>query len=126
MANSPIAIVSGASAEEFVHLQKCLPDWQRQIAPPNDADTTLSWFPSTVELIVVYAQKEQRQTQAVCEQFRNSPISSAVPILLVLGRYEIPQANVVRCMDNATFIITPFNEGELQDKIVELQGGVGS
>ncbi len=55
---------------------------------------------------------------------RPSVSNSAVPILLIIGRYEISQANVVKCMGNATFIIAPFDKKELQDKIVEARRGV--
>ena len=49
-------------------------------------------------------------------------ISSRVPqcpVLLVIGRYEIPQANAVKQIGNATFMIAPINEKELQDMIKE-------
>jgi len=55
---------------------------------------------------------------------RPSVSNSAVPILLIIGRYEISQANAVKCMGNATFIIAPFDKKELQDKIVEARRGV--
>jgi len=123
MANNPVIIISEASEEDLIHLQQFLPKWDCQIAPPINEDATLSWFPPRVELIIVYAKKEQGETSAICEQFRNSPKSSAVPILLIIGRYEISQANAVKCMGNATFIIAPFDKKELQDKIVEVRKG---
>jgi len=121
MADNPIIIVSEASGEDFIHLQQCLPDWQCQIAPPINEDPAFSWFPPLVELIIVYAQKEQRETLAICEKFRNSPQSATVPILLIVGRYDIPQANAVKQMGNTTFIIAPFSEKELQDKLDEIE-----
>jgi len=39
---------------------------------------------------------------------------------LVIGRYEITQGAAVSRMGNAGFIITPFDEKELRDKIAEL------
>jgi response regulator RpfG family c-di-GMP phosphodiesterase len=121
MADNPTIIVSEASGEDFIHLQQCLPNWQCQVAPPINEDPTLSWFPPTAELIIVYAQKEQREALAICEQFRNSPQSATVPILLIIGRYDIPQANAVKQMGNATFMIAPFSEKELQDKLAEMR-----
>jgi response regulator RpfG family c-di-GMP phosphodiesterase len=126
MKKNLIAIVSEASGEDLIHLQQCLPTWQCQIAPPVNEDATLSWFPPLSELIIVYAQKEQRETLAICERFRNSPQSSAIPILLVIGRYDLPQANAVICKGNATFIIAPFEAEELQDKIVKMKEEFGN
>jgi len=121
MADNPIIVVSEASGEDFIHLQQCLPDWQCQVAPPINEDPTLSWFPPLVELIIVYAQKELRETLAICEQFRNSPLSATVPILLIIGRYEIPQANAVKQMGNAAFMIAPFSEEELRGKLEKMR-----
>ncbi len=56
----------------------------------------------------------------ICEQIRNSSENSVVPILLVIGRYQITQANAVKHMGNITFIITPFNEQELRNRIAGL------
>jgi len=83
-------------------------------------------MPATAELIIVYARKEQKKTQAICEQLRSSAETSAAPIVLVISRYEIAQANAIKRMDNATFVITPFNEKELRDKIMEMQEELGS
>jgi response regulator RpfG family c-di-GMP phosphodiesterase len=126
MKNKPIAIVSEPSGEDLIYLQQCLPNWQCQIAPPVKEDATLSWFPPLAELIIVYAQNEQRETLAICQRFRNSPQSSAIPILLVIGRYDLPQANTVLCMGNAAFIIDPFDAKELQDKIVKIKEELGN
>ena len=125
MKKKPI-IISEASGQDLIHIQKCLPNWQCQVAPPINEDATLSWFPPLAELIIVYAQKEQRETLAICEKFRNSSQSSVIPILLVIGRYDLPQANAVMCRGNAAFIITPFDATELQDKIVKMKEEFGN
>ena len=75
----------------------------------------------TAGLFVVYAQKSEKSTLAICEQLRNSPETSAVPILLVISRYEINQGSAVKRMGNATFTITPFKEEELCDKIEQMK-----
>lgn len=70
---------------------------------------------------ILIAIKDEESTLTICEQLRNSPEDSSAPILLVIGRYEIQQGNAVRRMGNATFIMTPFGEKELREKIAELR-----
>ena len=79
-------------------------------------------MPPTAKLIIVHARKQQKSTVAVCEQLRGSPGNQATPILLVIGRYEITQGTAVRSMGNAAFIIAPFDEKELRDKVADLRG----
>jgi DNA-binding response OmpR family regulator len=43
-----------------------------------------------------------------------------IPILLVIGRYEIAQGIAVRQMGNATFVLLPFSPQQLREKIEEL------
>lgn len=123
MANDLTVLVVGASVEEFTHVKGCLSDRECVSVPLNDEETAVSSIPAAAKLIIVYARKNERNTLAICEQLRNSPESSAAPILLVISRYEIIQANAVRCMGNATFIISPFDEKGLRNKITELLGG---
>ena len=87
------------------------------MAPLNDEETALSSTPLAAKLIFVYCRKEEKNTLAICEQIRNSSENSAAPILLVISRYQITQANAVKRMGNITFIMTPFNEQELRNRI---------
>ena len=121
MTSGSIAIVVGASAEELDHVKQCLSDWQCVDAPLNDEETEVSSMPAAAEVIIVYARKNPKNTLAICEQLRNSPECSGAPILLVINRYEISQGSAVKRMGNATFIMTPFNEKELRDKIMEIK-----
>ncbi len=121
MTDSSMVIVVGASEEEFDHVKQCLSDWQCVAESLNDDGTAVSSKPATSGLFVVYAQKSEKSTLAICEQLRNSPGTSAVPILLVISRYEITQGSAVKRMGNATFIITPFKEEELCDKIEQMK-----
>ena len=43
-----------------------------------------------------------------------------MPILLVIGRYEITHGIEVKRLGGATFILKSFGEKSLRDKIVEL------
>ncbi len=120
MTDGSIAIVVGASPEEFDHVKQCLSDWRCVAAPLNNEQTQVSSIPATAKVIIVYARKNQKDTQAICEQLRNSPESSTSPILFAINRYEITQGSAIKHMCNAAFIITPFNEKELCNKIIEL------
>lgn len=120
MGNDFIALVVGASEEEFTHVKRRLSDWKCVSVPLNDEETAVSSIPASAKLIIVYARKKEKNTLAICEQLRNSPESSAAAILLVIGRYETVQGNAVKRMGNATFIITPFDEKGLRDKFTEL------
>ena len=123
MAGDLKAIVVGASEEEFAHVRQCLADWQCMNASLCDEKMAVSSIPEIAKLCVVYARKDQKNTLALCEQLRGSSGNSNIPILLVISRYELPQGNAVERMGNATFIITPFDQDELRDKITELLKG---
>ncbi len=98
MTDSSTVIVVGASEEEFGHVKQCLSDWQCVAESLKDDGTAVSSKPGTSGLFVVYAQKSEKNTLAVCEQLRNSPETLAVPILLVISRYEITQGSAVKRM----------------------------
>ena len=120
MASDLTAIVVGASEEELAHVARCLLDWECVSTPLNDEDTGVSSIPPGAKLMIVSARMPQKDTLAICAQLRSSPGNSAVPILLVIGRYETTQGNAVERMGNAMLIITPFDEDELREKTTEL------
>ena len=121
MVSGLTALVVGASGEEFAHVEQCLSDWQCVKAPlDDDEETVVSSIPTAASLMIVYARKDGKSTLAICEQLRNAPEGSAVPLLLVIGRYEITQAIEVKRLGEATFIIKSFGEKSLRDKIAEL------
>lgn len=119
MADPSTALVVGASEEELDYVKGCLSDWECVPAPRNGRESGASVVPATPKLIIVHARKEWESTQAICQQARKASGSSA-PILLVIGRYEISQGSAIKEMGNAAFIIAPFHEKELRDKIGEL------
>ena len=123
MASRSTAVVVGASEEEFADVQWCLFDWECVGFPLNDEQTAVYSIPPEAKLMIVYARTQQKDTLAICEQLRNSPESSAAPILLVITCYELPQGNAVKRMGNAAFIITPFDQDELREKTVGLLKG---
>jgi len=123
-ANNPIAAIVGAPCEELSHIEQCLSDWQCVTAPVDDKATAIIHTPALeeAELIVVYGQEDKSKTSNICEQLREAAEVSGAPILLAIDRYAIAQASAVRAMENAGFIITPFNEEELRGKVKELVG----
>ena len=123
MANGSITHVAGATAEEFLRVKKCLPDWECVNTTLNDGETALSCNPETSNLIIIYARKDEEKTHSICEQIRKTQKGQEMPILLVISRYQIPQGNDVKRMGNAAFIFSPFNERELADKISGLLEG---
>ena len=124
MASRSTAVVVGASEEELAHVQGCLSDWECVAAAPNDEETGVSSIPPATKLMIVYAQKQQKDTLAICEQLRSSPGNSAVPILLLIGWYEIAQQGyAAERMGNVMLIIAPFDEDKLREKTAELLKG---
>ncbi|MDY7011761.1 MAG: hypothetical protein SVV80_13570 [Planctomycetota bacterium] len=116
-----IALVVGASAEELEHVRECLTGWF--CAAVNIDGGTDGCSPSgRPELIVLYARKAEKETLAICEELRSASESSEAPILLVISRYQIAQANAVKRMGNAGFIMTPFDGREMRGKIAECFG----
>ena len=120
MAGNCRAIVMGASEDQLAHVGQCLSDWECVNGPLNDDESAVSSIPPAARLMIVYARKQQKDTLAICEQLRSSPGNSAVPILLVIDRYEITQGNAVARMGNAMLIIAPFDEDKLREKTTEL------
>jgi len=73
--------------------------------------------------MLVYAQEEQKDTIAICEQLRKDPEGATAPILLVIGRYKMSQFHELRRrMENITSIITPFDQEGVHAKIDETLG----
>lgn len=118
--NDLMACVVGASAQEFADVQHCLPDWRCVNVPVGDRGPTVSSISATPQLIVVYALKDEKATLAICEQLRNAPKTSGAPILLVITRYMISVGIAVKRLGNAEFIMSPFDEKRIREKIAGL------
>ena len=121
-ADDPIALVVGASAEEFDRATQCLPSWQCVSAAVDTRQADVRSVPKDVQLNLVFARKDENETLIVCKKLRNMPKTSGAPILLVIGRYLISQGHAVRRMGNAGFIMTPFDEKEMRDKLADAFG----
>lgn len=117
-------LVAGATPEETTHIKSCLLDCECVSVPLNVKGTgVVPAIPVAPILMMVFAQKNPKNTLAVCEQLRETPEGTTAPILLVINRYEIIQFNELRrCMENIAFIMTPFSEEGLRAKIAELRG----
>ncbi|MFQ5712833.1 MAG: hypothetical protein ACE5GU_02255 [Candidatus Scalinduaceae bacterium] len=117
-------LVAGATREETIHVETCLKGWKYDITPLNIEGTGIdSPIPETPNMIMVYAQKDKKNTITICEQFRKDTKGAAIPILLIIGRYKISQFYELRSrMGNIASIITPFNREEIRTKIDEILG----
>ena len=113
------AFVVGASEEDLANVQQCLSDWECKRVPLDEPETAVSSIPPDAKLFIVYARKETNETMTICEQLRASPEGSAVPILMVVGRYGIPQGSAIERMGNATFIISPFDDTAMCDCVAQ-------
>ena len=120
-ADDPIALVVGASAEELAHVRECLSGWRVAVGDVDGGADGCS-LPERPGLIVVYARKAEKETFAVCERLRNAPETSDAPIPLVISRYLISQGHAVKRMGNGGFIMTPFDEKQMRDRIEECFG----
>ena len=89
----------------------------------NEKTSLAAPIPKSPSLMLVYAQEEQKDTIAICEQLRKDPEGMKAPILLVVGRYKMSQFHeLCRRMDNITSIITPFEQEEIHARIDEILG----
>ncbi len=121
--NSAILIV-GATPEETIHIETCLKDWKYDVIPLNVKGTGIdSPIPKTPIMMLVYAQKDPKNTIGICEQLLKYPDGATTPILLVVGRYKMSQFyELRRRVENIASIITPFNQEEIRTKIDEILG----
>ncbi len=117
-------LVVGATREETIHIEACLKDWKYDIFPLNVEGTGIDPpIPKTPILMLVYAQQDPKNTIALCEQLRKDPKVTAIPILLIIGRYKMSQFyELRRHMENIVSIITPFNQEGIRTRVDEILG----
>ncbi len=119
-----IILVVGATHKESIHIEKCFIDWKYEAVLLNEETSGITApIPKSPILMLVYAQEEQKDTIAICEQLRKDPEGATAPFLLVIDRYKISQFHELRRrMENITSIITPFEQEEIHIKIDEILG----
>jgi hypothetical protein len=124
MNTNPIILVVGATHKESIHIEKCFIDWKYEAVLLNEETSGITApIPKSPILMLVYAQEEQKDTIAICEQLRKDPEGATAPFLLVIDRYKISQFHEHRRrMENITSIITPFEQEEIHIKIDEILG----
>ena len=114
-------LVVGATGKETAQLEDCLPDWDcLQVSLSDEGKPSVPPMASKPTVILVFARKEEEKTVSICREIRNFPEIATVPILLAVGKYDMAQGNAVKRMGNAEFVITPFLQKSLQDKIAAL------
>jgi len=114
--NKKSTLVAGASPEDFAHLQSCLSDLDCIDASLNNDEKSIHSINTKPTVAIVFDRKDVKNALAICGQLRNYSQSSTAPILLIINRYKLIQWNAVSRKGNASFIIAPFGEKELQDK----------
>ena len=121
---NPIILVMGANREESIYIEKCFMDWKYEAVLLNEETSGIDApIPKSPILMLVYAQEEQEDTIAICEQLRKNPEGATAPILLVVGRYKMSHFHELRRrMEKITSIITPFNQEEIHTRIGEILG----
>ena len=124
MDTNPIILVVGATHKESIHIEKCFIDWKYEAVLLNEETSGITApIPKSPILMLVYAQEEQKDTIAICEQLRKDPEGATAPILLVIDRYKISQFHELRRrMENISSIITPFDQEEIHAKIDVILG----
>ena len=106
MTDERTLLVVGASAEQVVNLVELLPGYRLAKAPVHTGGKmVLPSLLSPPELVLVYARKDESETMDICRELREDQEYADVPILLVIGRYQVVQGSAVKTMGNATFII---------------------
>jgi response regulator RpfG family c-di-GMP phosphodiesterase len=117
-------LVVGANSKENTHIGKFLMGWKYEVIPlKGEKSSKVASIPKSPGLILVYAQEEQKDTIAICEQLRKDPEGATAPILVVIGRYKMSQFyELRRRMENITSIITPFKHEEIRTRIDEILG----
>ncbi len=119
MNTNPIILVVGATHKESIHIEKCFMDWKYEAVPLSEETSGIAApIPKSPIIMLVYAQEEQKDTIAICEQLRKDPEGMKAPILLVVGRYKMSHFHELRRrMENITSMITPFDQEEIHTKI---------
>jgi DNA-binding response OmpR family regulator len=126
MNTNPIILVVGATRKESLHIEKCLMDWKYEAVPLDEETSGIAAsIPKSPILILVYAQEEQRDTIAICEQLRKDHEGVTAPILLVIGRYKMSQFyELRRHMKRITSIVKPFDKEEIYTRIDKIIGTI--
>ncbi len=124
MNTNPIILIVGATRKESIHIEKCLMDWKYEAVLLNEETSGIAApIPKSSIIMLVYAQEEQKDTIAICEQLRKDPEGATVPTLLFIGGYKMSQFyELRRRMENITSIVTPFDQEEIRTRINEIIG----
>ena len=119
MACTRTALVVAATTNEHEYTRACLPDWA--LEPVTlDGVATLATLSSAPSIVLFRARGDERSASIAIRQLRANPLLKAVPILMVIGRYEIDLRSAIDGVCDTSFIIAPYTEGEVRAKIEEL------
>jgi PleD family two-component response regulator len=121
MPRKPVVAIIDADKEKFEYCRQLLPKYRSLALPIVEGMVDMTSLPAQVEVLLVYAGKTQQETMGICRQLRRNSCTVNIPILLVVNRYDVTQAFVVKQTGNADVILTPFKGEELRDGIEQLR-----
>jgi PleD family two-component response regulator len=121
MPGKPVVAIVDASKDEFKHCRQSLPKYRCLALPRVEGMVDMTSLPPQVELLLVYAGKTQQETMGICQQLRRNTSTAGLPILLVVNRYDVTQAFIVKQTGNADLILSPFKGEDLRDSVDQLR-----
>jgi DNA-binding response OmpR family regulator len=126
MNTNPVILVVGTTHKERLHIEKCFMDWKYETISLDEVPSDIAdSIPKSPILTLVYAQEEQKDTIAICEQLRKDHEGVTAPIMLVIGRYKMSQFyELRRHMKRITSIVKPFDKEEIYTRIDEIIGTI--
>jgi hypothetical protein len=117
MSQKPTIAVVGASGSQYKQCCTSLTDYSLKTVSCRNGVVDMSAIPRFTELILLFPGKNQAETLQICKQLRQVPETVHVPLLLVVHRYDITHAFVVRSTEKAGIILEPFTSADLRDSV---------
>ena len=121
MPRKPVVAIIDANKEQLKHCRQSIPKYQCLALPIVEGIVDMTSLPAQVELLLVYTGKTQQETIGICRQLRRNACTMSIPILLVVNRYDVTQAFIVKQTGNADLILSPFKGEELRESIEQLR-----
>ena len=121
MLRKPVIAIIDANKEQFKYCKESLPKYRCLALPMPEGLGNVTAVPGHMELLLVYAGKTQQETMGICRQLRRHTHTMNIPILLVVSRYDVTHAFIIKQAGKAELILAPFSAGELLESIEQLR-----
>jgi DNA-binding response OmpR family regulator len=116
---TPSVLVVAATPEQLSHAKTCLSSWDF-VAVPIEGVAQIPETLKIPDLVFLQGQGKGTRVETAIRELQKSTSLKSVPLLLVIGRYELNLRNALAGVRNSSFILAPFTGNELQDKIDSL------